>query len=138
MKYLLNKLPKTYRINYFVDPTGNLYVNNTMLGPLKGAINSKKVRGDMSFENFTDEEFRSFFTLMHFLVRNYITGASYEPPIHEFSFGYRETVGSQYRDLREIVVNPGAEFEHRVKGKFQILDQKGKIKLLAPHDVSIN
>jgi hypothetical protein len=73
MQTLLEKLPKTYRVNYFVDPEGYLYVNNTKLGYLK--VNNPKIRRDMSFEKFSNKDYRSFFWLMSFLVRNYVTSS---------------------------------------------------------------
>jgi hypothetical protein len=137
MQSLLKKLPKTFRINYFVDPQAYLYVNNTKLGLLRGAINNPRIRKDMSFENFSDEEYRSFFLLMSFLANNYIKSASFEPSVKSFVFYYRETEERRYVDLRNIVVDSDKNFDKLIKGSYQILDQAGRLKLLAGHDVKI-
>ena len=137
MQALLKKLPKTFRINYFVDQQGYLYVNNTKLGLLKGAINSPLIRKDMSFEKFTDKEFKSFFWLMSFLVKNHISSSSFEPSIQSFVFDYRETVEGRYTDIRDIVVNTDKNFDNTIKDSYQIIDQVGRLKLLARHDVKI-
>ena len=137
MQALLKKLPKTFRINYFVDPQAYLYVNNTKLGLLRGAINNSRIRKDMSFANFSDKEYKSFFWLMSFLANNYINSASFEPSVRSFVFYYRETEETRYVDLRNIVVAEDKDFDKMIKGQYQILDQVGRLKLLASHDVKI-
>ncbi len=137
MQTLLEKLPRTYRINYFVDGDGYLYVNNTKLGYLKGAVNNARIRKDMSFENYTDKDYKDFFRLMAFLVRNHIDAASYEGEIDSFVFDYREIDDLTYDDVRLIVLETGNGGNNKFRGKYKILHESLGLKLLAPHDAKI-
>jgi hypothetical protein len=137
MQSLLEKLPRTYRINYFVDGDGYLYVNNTKLGYLKGAVNNARIRNDISFENYTDEDYKDFFRLMAFLVRNYVDAASYEEEIDSFVFDYRATDDPTYDNVRLIVLETSNGDKNRFRGRYKILHESFGLKLLAPHDAKI-
>jgi len=133
MRFLMEKLPKTNRVNYFVDAKGDLFVNNTKMTNLKKVVASQVVRRDTLFLDFSDLEYYSFYTLIHFLRKNGIASASFEPAIDEYCFHYKYESTDRYIDIRDIVIpERKREFLSRIKGRFKVLDQRADLILISP------
>jgi hypothetical protein len=62
---------------------------------------------------------------------------TYDKRIKRFAFVYRKIDDPSYKTTCLIVVNTDDAFQTKILGKYQILDQSLKLKLLAPHDVKI-
>ena len=103
MERLLNKFPKTNMVNYFVDNDGYLYLNNQKIASIQGAINNPRVRNDMVFRDFKDEEIDQFFKLMSYLWSNDIQLAFKEPTLDKFVFSFGESEPSNNKDVRLLM-----------------------------------
>ncbi|MDR7130953.1 hypothetical protein J2X69_003312 [Algoriphagus sp. 4150] len=140
MDQLLQKFPThTTMVNYFMDREGYLYLGAEKIAPLKGAINNPKVRENIFFENFTDDEINQFFYLMAYLLKNKIDAANLEKPMGRYLFNYRRTEENRFNDMREIMIveNPHDTSSLYFKETFQILDQEFNLVLFAPKKAEI-
>jgi len=140
MNRLLHKFPtRTRRVNYFMDREGYLYLGAQKIAPLKGAINNPKVRDDMFFENFTDDEITQFFYLMAYLLKNNIDASNLEKPIGKYLFNYWRTEENRFNDMREIMIVESSRdtLNSYFKETFQILDRKSNLVLIAPRKAEI-
>lgn len=104
MEFLMRKFPETGMINYGVDNAGYLYLNNEKIAPIKGAINNQKVRNDMVFEEFSEEEINEFFRLMEYLRKNHITSCYTGAVIIPIRFQYRVAEYENKENSRSIIV----------------------------------
>lgn len=132
MEYLMSKFPKTGMVNYFVDTDGYLYLNNQKIAPLMGAINNKKVTGDLVFEQFNDQQINEFFRLMAYLWRNHITSCHKESLIKMFAFSYMEKEIQNAQNYWMIVIPKKATdtVSFEFKNHFEILDKKEGLVLI--------
>jgi hypothetical protein len=139
MHFLLEKIPITGRVNYFMDREGNLYISNEKIGSLKGAINNPTIREDVAFEKFTNQEINDFFNIMAFLYKNHIDAANLQNQVGEFLFTYRRTDENTFDDLREImIVNSYQDtVSSGFKRTYQVLDKKSNLLLVAPKSAKV-
>jgi hypothetical protein len=131
MEFYMNKFPQTYMVNCFVSNDGYLYLSNQKIAPINGASINPKVRKDMVFENFKQEEIDEFFNTMTFLMNNDIDGWHKEPSIGRFLYSYKsKNVGSK-KDLRllMIVFQKNDTASVTFKKYFKVLDKKEDIVL---------
>lgn len=134
MDGLLQKFPThTKMVNYFMDREGYLYLGAEKIAPLKGAINNPKVRKDMFFENFKDDEITQFFYLMAYLLKNNIDAAKFEKPIKKYLFNYRRTEENRVNDIREIMIlrSSSDTLNAYFKETFQITRSEIKSRLIS-------
>jgi len=136
MESLFKKIPQHERINYFIDSEGNLYVNNKKLGALNEAFNNSSIRDDSVFLDFSDMEYQKFISIIVFLLKNNIDASVKDNTSGFFAFEYRKTPEYTYNDLRDIIIDVDTTAPLFVK-RFQILDRKGNMILVAPIDVKI-
>ena len=140
MNELLHKFPtRTRMVNYFMDHKGYLYLGAERIAPLKGAINNPKVRNDMFFENFTDDEITEFFYLIAYLRMNNIDASYLEKPLGKYLYDYRRTDENRFIDMREIMIVESSSdtLNSYFKETFQILDRKSNLVLVAPRGITI-
>ena len=131
MEELLKKFPHTNMINYFVGYDGYLYLNNERIAPIAGAINNAKVRKDMVFEEFRNEEIDEFFFLMAFLMKNGIESSHLEPTIGTFSYSLELGEGNKKTERFIMVVDEPSDTTSIYFNKlYKVIDRKGKLFLM--------
>lgn len=139
METLMLKMLKTGSHNYFIDNDGYLYLGSEKVAPLEGAINNSKVRNDLAFRQFTDEEFKKFFYLMRYLIDNHFDSSYRNKVIERFVFSYRSIPDMGYNNIRSIMIVHRAQdtLSSIFKHNYQILDRKLNLVLIAPSDAKI-
>jgi hypothetical protein len=132
MENLMRKFPKTYMVNYFVDNDGFLYLNNQRIAPLAGAKDNRKVRNDMVFEKFSEQEIDLFFMHFEVLRANEITSCHEEKSIKRFVFSFHAD-----RTAKGIIL--GKEFDTAdafFSKYYEVLDQREDLKLIKPRPLN--
>ena len=136
MEFFMNKFPNTFRINCMVDHDGYLYLNNQKIAPLYGAVKNPKVRKDMVFESFKEEEIDEFFKLMTILLKSGVDGWSKESSIGKFLYSYNGRDVRRSKDGRDLmIVNQQNDTTNiNFKNYFTILDRRGDVILISLKD----
>lgn len=131
IKGLLAKLPErsdNLNINYIIK-NKKLYTNYDFS---KGSI----IEVGNPYGQFKSSEKKDFITLALYLNKNFISAAYFDRNSAVWRFIYREKPDITYNDSRDIVVLTNEEAAS-IRSKVQVLDQKGKIYLVAPADAKI-
>lgn len=132
MENLMSKFPKTYMVNYFVDNDGYLYLNNQRIAPLAGAKSNRKVRNDMVFEKFSEQEIDLFFTHFEVLRANEITSCHEEKSLKRFVFSFHDD-----RTAKGIILSKEFDKADAFFSKYyEVLDQKQGLMLIKPRPLS--
>ena len=132
MENFMQRFPKTEMVNYYIDNDGYLHLNSARIALIKGAIKNQKVRRDMVFEKFDQNEIDQFFQLMAYLMRNHISSCYEDKRIQKFLFPYRSRNVKGDSDLREIMIVdlPMDTLNSNFKRAYKILDKKENAVLI--------
>ncbi len=134
MDSLMNKVPRTLMVNYFVDNEGYLFLSNQKVGKLLGAENNPKVRKDLFFLSFEKNEIDSFFRLMHFLRKNDIEGCRFDKSIGKFIYSYKNA-GIYSTPALRFVIHVASSIDtvnNSFRHQYKVLDKEGSIILVSP------
>lgn len=133
MESFLERFPRTYMVNYFIDGDGFLYLSNQRMGLIEGAINNNKVRHDMVFGDFNESEIDSFFYVMAYLCKNRICSGHNEPSLGKFVFSYGDRAKSESDSRSLMIVGQARDtLSTNFRRLFKVIDRKDNLILFGP------
>ncbi|MBX2897710.1 MAG: hypothetical protein KF763_19875 [Cyclobacteriaceae bacterium] len=132
MEFFMNKFPKTFMVNYFIDNDGYLYLNNQKVAPIKGAVTNPLVRKDMVFHDFSEDEIDEFFNIMAFLMQNGIESAYMERSTGKFFYPYKSKDVRSRKNGRDLMIvsQKNDTTSTSFISRFKIIDRKGDLILI--------
>jgi hypothetical protein len=130
MMELLDSLPDASVKNYFITAEDHLFINNLDCGEYASLKEIKNYRAGMLSEKKT----KSFFELIDYLKRNYISGAylSYDG---YWLFGYKDNLYNDFNYSRDICIINSIKDSTRLNSRYYMLDVDENIALLKARDV---
>ena len=124
MESFMDRFPRTYMVNYFIDGDGFLYLSNQQVGLIEGAINNNKVRNDMVFDDFNERDIDSFFYVMAYLCKNGICSGHKEPSLGKFVFSYGDRAKSESASRSLMILSQAQEqLSMNFRRLFKVIDR---------------
>lgn len=111
---------------------GKLYLNSIYIVDSIDGITPRIADGDNAWVNFTADEKEIFNGLATYLNRNHISCAYLDNMSNFWQFCYRELPDEVFNDSRNIVLINNEKELSALRLRDTVLDQKGKLCLIAP------